>query len=195
MVVGAATDDRETSLDQFVGKHGSVFLYLHGPLFELRLQGFVEGNSLGGDDMLQRSALLAGEHGTVEQLTHHLGYALGSLQTPWVFKVFAHQDDTATRTAECLVGGRGHDVCILDRVVKQAGCNKACWVCHIHHEQCAHLVGNLTHALVVPFTAVGRTTTNDELGLVLHGKLLHLVIVYTTGLFVEVIAHCMIKNT
>jgi len=75
------------------------------------------------------------------------------------------------------VSGRGYDVSVLHRVVEQAGCDKACRVSHINHKQCANLVGNLTHALVVPLTAVGRATADDELRLVLFCQAFHFVIV------------------
>ena len=57
----------------------------------------------------------------VEDLRHHLGYALRSLEAPGILEIFAHQDDTATRTAQGLMGGRSHDVSILNRVLEQTG--------------------------------------------------------------------------
>ena len=66
---------------------------------------------------------------------------------------------------------------------------------HIDHEQGTHLIGNLTHALVVPLTAVSRATADDQLGLVLQRQLLHLVVVHAASLLVEVVAHGLIENT
>lgn len=65
---------------------------------------------------------------------------------------------------------------------------------HVDHQQCPHLVGNLAHTLIVPFTAVSGATADDELRLVLPGEPFHLVIVDTSGLPVERIAYMMIED-
>ena len=68
MVVGTTADDRESTLDEFLGQHFGILLYLLCPLLELRLQSLTESNGLGGDDVLQRTALLTREYGAVQQL-------------------------------------------------------------------------------------------------------------------------------
>ena len=93
------------------------------------------------------------------------------------------------------MSGRGYDVSVLHRVVEQAGCDKACRVSHINHKQCANLVGNLAHTLVVPLAAVSRTTTNNKLRLMLNSKSLHMVVVHATCLLVEVVAYGVVENT
>ena len=93
------------------------------------------------------------------------------------------------------MGGRGHDVCIFYGVLQQTGSNQTGGVSHINHQQSAYLVGNLTHTLVVPLTAVGRATADNQLRLVLEGQLLHLVIIHTTGLLVQVIADGVVDQT
>ena len=54
-------------------------------------------------------------------------------------------------------------------------------MCHVDHEQCAHAVGNLAHALIVPLAAVGAGATDDQLGTLALCHLFHLVIVYQVG--------------
>ena len=93
------------------------------------------------------------------------------------------------------MGCRSHDVGILHGVVEQTGSDKTGRVSHVNHKESANLVGNLAHALVVPFAAISRTTTDDELWLVLDGESFHLVVIYTTSFLVEVVAYRTIQNT
>ena len=104
--------------------------------------------------MLQRSALDAGEYGTVEQLRHHLHLALRCLFTPWVLEVLAHEDDTSAGTTKGLVCGAGDDVSVFNRIVEQTSGNESGWMCHVYHEYGSHTVCYLSHALVIPLTAV-----------------------------------------
>ena len=84
---------------------------------------------------------------------------------------------------------------ILHGVVEQTCSNESCRVSHIDHEQSTNLVGNLTHALVVPLTTVSRSATDDELRLVLKSQLFHLVVVDASGLAVQVVANGVVENT
>ena len=84
---------------------------------------------------------------------------------------------------------------ILHGVVEQTCSDKSCRVSHIDHEQSTNLVGNLTHALVVPLTAVCRTTTDNQLGLIFDSQLLHLVVVHTTSLLIQIITYGLVENT
>ena len=145
--------------------------------------------------MLEGTALDTGEDGGVDQLGHHLDLSLRSLQAPRILEVLADDDGTATGSAEGLVGGSGDDVGILDRVVQQAGSDKSCRVSHIHHKDSAYLVCDLTHPLPVPLTGISGSTADNQLGLVLEGSLLHLVVVHTAGLLVELVSYGMIVDT
>ena len=80
------------------------------------------------------------------------------------------------------MGGAGNDVGILQGVVQQTCSDQAGGVCHVDHEQCAHAVGNLAHALVVPLAAVGAGATDDQLGTLALCDLFHLVVVNEVGL-------------
>ena len=57
-----------------------------------------------------------------------------------------------------------------------------------------YAVGYLTHALVVPLAAVCRTASDYHLGLVLVGQTLHLIIIHTAGLTVEVVAYRLVDD-
>ena len=84
---------------------------------------------------------------------------------------------------------------ILYRVFEKTGSDKSGGVSHIHHKDSPYFVGNLTHAFVVPLTRVSRTTGDKEFGLVLTSELLHLIVVYHTGLAAEVVTHGLIEDT
>ncbi len=96
MVVGAAGDDAPAGFLQCGGEDlgvGDDLLRVGG---EGGLQGFAEGNGLGGDDVDERAALLAGEDGAVDRCGQ-IGVA---------------EDETGAGSAECLVGRGGHDLCV-----------------------------------------------------------------------------------
>ena len=88
--------------------------------------GELEGHGLGGDDVLQRTALLAGEHRRVDLLG----------------EVGGREDDAAARAAEGLVGGGGDDVGVRHGVRVQAGGDQPGEVRHVDHQVGAHLVGD-----------------------------------------------------
>ena len=144
--------------------------------------------------MLQGAALDAGENGRVEQRTHHAQLALLVALAEWIGEVLAHEDDSATRATQCLVGGGGYDVGVFHGVVEQAGSDESGGMRHVDHEQCAHLVGNLAHALVVPLAAVGGAAADDEFGLMLQGQLFHLVVVHASCLLIEVVADGVVED-
>ena len=76
---------------------------------------------------------------------------------------------------------------ILHGVVQQACGDESGGVCHVNHQQGAHLVGNVAHPLVVPFAGVGRAAAHDEFGLLAQGDFLHLVIVHAACFLVQVV--------
>ena len=82
----------------------------------------------------------------------------------------------------------------LHGVLQQSGGNQSGGVSHVNHQQGTHLVGNLAHALVVPLAAVGRAAADNQLRLVLHGQLLHLVVVHAARLLVQVVAYGLIED-
>ena len=94
---------------------------------ERRVGGLAERHRLGRDDVLERAALQAGEHGLVDGRTE-LGPA---------------QDAAAPRAAQRLVGGEGDDVGVGHRVRVHATGDEPGDVGGVEHEQRADLVGDL----------------------------------------------------
>ena len=194
VVVRAAGDDVVAAAEE-LGAHGGRIgdnLLLVGDI--LRLGGLVEGHGLGGDHMLERTALDAREDAGVEDGAHLLDFALRGGESPRVVEILAHQDDAAARSAEGLVGGGSDDVRVLDRVFQETGGDEAGGMGHVDPEDGAHLVGDLAHAFVVPLAGVGGGAADDELGLALEGLALHLVIVHAAGFRIQAIGHRLVQD-
>ena len=137
--------------------------------------------------MLQWTTLHAREYGRVEQRRHFANHALLGGLAPWVVEVLAQQNDTAAWTTESLVGGRSNDVGIFQRIVEQSGNNQTCWVSHVNHQQCSHLVGDGTHTGVIPVAAICAGTTDDEFWLFAKSHFFHHIIVNETVAFSHII--------
>ena len=103
-------------------------------LLEGGLQRLAEGHGLGGDHMLQRAALQAGEDGGVELLAE---------------VVIAAEDHAAARAAQRLVGGGGDHIGVFERIRMHAAGHEAGEMGHVHHQVGAHRVGDLAEALEV----------------------------------------------
>ena len=89
-----------TLVDHRGGEGFGVLHDLVGVGLEGGLKGFVEGDGLGGDDVHERAALGAGEHGLVE--------AFGEV-------VVVGEDEPAAGASQGLVGGGGDDVAVGGR--------------------------------------------------------------------------------
>ena len=82
---------------------------------------------------------------------------------------------------------------ILHGVIQETCGYQAGGVSHVYHQQRAYLVGNLAHAGIVPLTAVGGTSTDNQFGLVLQGQLLHFVVVHAASFLVQVVTHWVVE--
>ncbi len=83
---------------------------------------------------------------------------------------------------------------VLDRVVQKACGDETCRVGHVDEQESAYLVGDLTHAFVVPFAAVGRSAADDQFGFVLHGERFHRVVVDRAGLLSHLVAYGLVED-
>ena len=157
--VGAAGQHRDPGrchirTQQTVGEDAGTGERPALPLREVLAGGHLEGDRLRGDHVLQRAALLTGEHGAVDLLR----------------KVGGGQDHAATRAAQRLVRGRRDDVRMRDRVGVQTRGDQAGEVGHVDHEEGTHLVGDLPEGGEVELARVGGPAGDDELGAVLVGE-------------------------
>ena len=94
--VRAAGDEAQAALGERLGQHGAVLHDLALQPVELLALGDAQAHRLGGDDVHQRAALHAGEHGAVDGLG-----VLGA----------AH-DEAGARAGEGLVRGARDDVAV-----------------------------------------------------------------------------------
>ena len=140
--------------------------------------GDPEGHGLGRDDVLERPALLPGEHRRVD--------LLGVL--------LLAQDDPGAGTAERLVGGRGDDVgAVLDRAGVQPGGDETGEVGHVDHQQRADLVGDLAKAREVELARIGRPARQQQLRTALAGDAGDLVHVDQAAVAVDLVGGDLIQ--
>ncbi len=162
MIVRAARDDIEPILHQRRRQRAGIGDDLPRIGLELGLQCFLERHGLGRDDVHQRAALQAGEHGRVDLLGHLL--VIG-------------EDHAAARTAQRFVRGRRRDVGMRHWRGMNAAGDEAGDVGHVDHEIGADFVGDLAEPLPVPDARIGGAAREDQLGLVLArlgGDLVHI---------------------
>ncbi len=180
VVVGAARHQLKALLQ----KSRSQRLGVENHLMLIRLEGLVqrlaEANRLTGNDVLQRTALDAGENGLVD--------LLGDL-------LIVREDQTAARAAQGLVGGGGHHIGIGNGGRMLTGSDKTGDVRHVHHQVCADRVGNVSHARKVNHAGVGRRTGHDQLGLDLLGLGLQLIVVDDVGVVLHAVGNEVVVQT
>ena len=121
--------------------------------------------------MLQRAALLAGEHGGVD-----------------LFGVLVlAQDHPGARAAERLVGRGRDDVGVLDRVGMKPGGDQPGEVGHVDHQLRPDLVGDLTKAREVELARIRRPAGEQQLRTALARDPRHLVHVDQAALAVDLV--------
>ena len=130
-----------------------------------------EGDSLGGNDVHERAALLAGEDGLVNG---------GG-------EILAAEDEAGAGAAECLVRGGGGDMRVRHGRRMNAAGDETGDVGHVEDVERADLVGDLAHAGEVPQSGIGAAAADDGLGLFAHGDGFKLVVVNELGVFADLI--------
>ena len=145
---------------RFVGNRMGVDL-------EIRPQRFTEGDSLGGDNVHQGSALKARKHGRVDLLRNR--FVVG-------------QDHAAARPAQGLVGGRGHHVGVGQRAGMDPGGDQAGEMGHVDHEKGPDLVGDFFESGEIQDPGIGRRTTPQQFRSRFICELLDGVVVEESGL-------------
>ncbi len=168
----------EARIQQRLGERGGAVDRALLALLERLTHRDAEGDGLRGDHVLERAALLAGEHRRVD--------LLGVL--------LAAEDETGTRATERLVDGGGDDVGVRHRVGVQARGDEACEVGHVDHEVGADLVGDLAETCEVELARVGRPASDDELRLGLEGEALDLVHVDPVRLGIDLVGGDLVET-
>ena len=142
---------------------------------EFRLERLAEADRLGGDDMLERAALCAGEDGLVKLLCQFL---------------IVRQNDAAARTAQRLVRGGGDDIRVGNRTLVQTGSHQTGNVRHVNEQVCADLVCDFSEFFKVDGARVRGRTGDDHLRLFLFRKGTERIVVDEAVLIHAVGARC-----
>lgn len=186
VAVGAIGDELVAQLLEFELDGLGVLHNLLLVLLELGGGSLLEGDRQSGDGVVVGATLVTREDGEVDgslQVIHNVLAGLGVVAAD----ALTEEDHGATRTTEGLVGSGGHHIGILERRRNDASSDQPGDVSHIHNEVGADLVSNLTHALVVNQTAVGRGTGDQALGAVELSVGLQGVIVNDASLEVDTV--------
>jgi hypothetical protein len=89
------------------------------------------------------------------------------------------------------VGGRGNNVGVFERRRNDTGSDQSGDVSHIDHQVGADRIGNLAHASIVNQAAVGRGTSDKDLGAVEQSIGGESVIVNDAGLVVDAVGESL----
>ncbi len=190
VVVGTAGNQTEAFLHETVGQNGGVLDDLLTVGLELGLERLAEADGLGSDDVLERAALGAGEHGGVDFLGEVDGLHLAGLDV-FLGDLVLAEDQAAAGTAQGLMGGGGDNIGIGHRAHVNASGDKAGNVRHIDHEVSADGVSDLTELGEVDLAGIGGSAGKDHLGLALLSDAVELIVVDLLGLIVEGIGDLM----
>ena len=139
---------------------------------ELGCEGFFEGHGFCGDDVHERTALLAGKDAAID--------ACG--------EVLLAEDEAGAWAAEGFVGGGGDDLGVRDGRWMDAAGDEAGEVGHVDHEVGADFVGDGAHAGEVEVAWIGAAAAYDDLGFFADGCGFELVVVDGFGVFADLVA-------
>ena len=165
MVVGAAGDQPDAALGQFLRHRLGVGDDLVGVAGEIGLQRLAVADGFGGDDMHERPALHIGEHGEI-----NLAAQLGG-----------RQNHPAAGAAQGFLRGGSNNLGVGQRRRMRAAGHQPGNVRHIHHQPRAHGVGDGAKTREVQSAGIAAASGHDELGLMLLRQLVDLVVVNGFG--------------
>ena len=169
MVFSPAGHHFVTTVQEHFHHRFGVFSNLLLINLELWLHRFFQRDGFRGDNVHQRAALGAWEHGGVQLFVQ-------------LFITAFRQDQATAWTRQGFVGGGGHNVRMWNRVRVNASGNQTGNVRHVDEQVRADAVSDFTHFCPVNDAGVSREATDDHLRLVLFGLLRHVFVVNFTGL-------------
>ena len=122
--------------------------------------------------MLKRTTLGTREHSLIE--------ALGE------FGITA-QDQTTTRTSQCLVGGGGDHITVGNWAGMHTCCHQPGNVRHIGEQEGTHFIRNGTESREIDGAGIGRITADDQLGLVFERQLANRLHIQALRLLIDAV--------
>ena len=170
---GAAADQPQSFGLQGLAQRLGVQAHLLDVFLVTRCERFLESYGFGCNDVHQRAALATGERPLVDALAH----------------LFGAKDEAATRAAQGLVRGRGHDVGIGHGRGVFASGHQARKVRHVDHQLGADFIGDLAQAGKIQLTRIGAVPRDDQLGIAFLGRLFDLIVIDHLGVRVHAIGN------
>ena len=177
VIVRPAGNDAESAGGQFGSEFRRIEPHLMLIGFEFIGERLFEAHGLGGDDVLQRSALKAGENGGVDRLD----------------VLLSAEDQTAPGAAERLVRGRGDHVAVGHGIGMFPRRDEPCDMGHVDEKFRSHLVGDLAEPREVDDARIGAGSGEDHLRLVRDGQFFDLVVVDALGLAVDAVGDHVVE--
>ena len=177
VVVAAAGNQVEASLYQFVAQGMTVFHDLFRVHFEVRLQCFLQGNGLSGDNMHQGSALHAGEYSFVN------GFSI----------FFPAEDQSAPGSPEGFVCGSSHYVSVRYRTGMEACGHQAGNMSHVYKQIGAHFMGNFRKPFEIDYAGISACSGNDHFRFMFQCQLSYFIVIDELGLTVYAVRNKMIQ--
>ena len=165
MSIGAARDDAEALDCKRVGQNLRIRDDLAGVVAEIGLHRFLKAHCLGRDNVYQWPALHAGKNCLVDCRC----------------VLLVAQNHSGARTAQSLMGSRGHDLRVRYRRRMHASRHQSREMRHVHEIQCADFVSDLPHARKIDDPRICAATADDQLGALLLRQLLQIIIVNRLG--------------
>src|ERR1700760_2424564 len=137
-----------------------------------------------------RTTLMTRENRKVERTFENIqdflsGFRIGASDT------FAEEDHSTTRTTKRLVSSCRDNISMLKRRGANTSSDQARDMCHVNHEIAADLVTNLTKSWVVEVSAVGASSSYNDLRSIQESIFLQAIIINDTGVKIHTIRKCL----
>ena len=161
MVVGATADQPETGLAQHLRQARGVLHDLRLIIRERRFGRLLEADSLGRDDVHQRTALHTREHAAVQIFLEAL----------------LAEDHSSARPAQGLVRGRRHEVGVRHRARVHSSSDKTRNVGHVGHDEGSDTIGRRTDSSEIDDTRIRTRPDDDQLRLAIFGQAIEFVVI------------------
>src|SRR5690606_20221857 len=123
------------------------------------------------------SSLRTRKYRAVQNSGHLLRFSLRRFLSPGVLEVLPHQDHSAARATQGLMGRRRDDVAMRQRVIQQSSGDQSGRMSDVSHYQGLRLIGNGTDTFISPVAGISRRAANDEPGLFSQRGPFHLIVV------------------
>mmetsp|Transcript_46919 Transcript_46919/g.101990 ORF Transcript_46919/g.101990 Transcript_46919/m.101990 type:complete len:433 (-) Transcript_46919:82-1380(-) len=187
VVVRAPTDNVVPQGEQSVLHGLGILQNLLLVLCELWGRRLFKGDSQCGDGVIVRATLKARKDCRVDLLSKIVLDLVALLVSP--LYTLPVEDHGSTGAAQRLVGSGCHDVHVRKARWDHLACNQAGDMGHVAQQDSPDLVSNLPEFGVVNQARVSGRPADNQLGAIPHRKLLQLIVIDQTSIFIEPVGH------